>query len=99
MEDMIRMLKKKTIELLTCEECEVYSNLSEKRNCFICGKFMSKKEYTKDELIDFGFECPQCEIQFDYDEYSKPIYYNNGQSQAVMCKSCWDGKEPISWRI
>ncbi|MBA7545547.1 hypothetical protein ES705_37916 [subsurface metagenome] len=81
-----------SIELIICENCELYSFIRKKRNCVICGQFMCKKTYTKDELIDFGFECPQCDEQFDY-EYLKPVFYNNGQTQAVICKSCWERKK------
>ena len=80
------------IQLLICEDCELYSFLRKKTNCFLCGKFMRKETYTKEALIDFGFECSQCGIQFDYEFYPPVFYKKNNNFQAVMCSNCWNRK-------
>lgn len=93
------MIRMSDIELIICENCDLYSFLREKRNCVICGQFMCKRTYTKDDLINFGFECSHCGVQFDYDDYYKPVFYNNGKTQAVICESCWERKEPLLLRL
>jgi len=82
----------KQIQLLICDSCELYSFLREKTNCFLCGKFMRKEIYTKEALIDFGFECFNCDIQFDHEFYEPVFYKNDHDSQAVMCSRCFDRK-------
>lgn len=89
----------KQIQLLICDSCEVYSFLSEKTNCFVCGKFMRKETYSKQALIDFGFECSNCGIQFDHEFYEPVFYKKYYNSQAVMCSSCWDRKIAVVVQI